>query len=72
MKSPDTLTRWFDQGGEDAEYATLMADIKGAEREKTEQYPLLAMSDLTLDPKPLATGAYGQVTRHVFAAHVLR
>ena len=53
------------QGGDDAEFATLMADIKGAEREKTDQYPILAMTDLTLDPKPLATGAYGQVRVHM-------
>eukprot|EP00960_Hanusia_phi_P077579 768714-Hanusia_phi.AAC.7 len=48
-------------GGEDAEYATLMTGLKG--KPDRPKYQILNMEEFKLDPKPLASGAYGQVFR---------
>lgn len=46
------------QGGEDAQFATMMTGLKGQNQPK---YQMLNMNEFRLDPKPLASGAYGQV-----------
>ena len=46
-------------GGEEAELATLMTGLKGKPRQA--RYRMLDVTELRLDPKPLASGAYGQV-----------
>eukprot|EP00281_Chroomonas_sp_CCMP1168_P035973 CAMPEP_0206243266 /NCGR_PEP_ID=MMETSP0047_2-20121206/17518_1 /ASSEMBLY_ACC=CAM_ASM_000192 /TAXON_ID=195065 /ORGANISM="Chroomonas mesostigmatica_cf, Strain CCMP1168" /LENGTH=437 /DNA_ID=CAMNT_0053668379 /DNA_START=39 /DNA_END=1349 /DNA_ORIENTATION=+ len=59
------------EGGEDADYASRMNDYKRAAKgrakgRRREDYNLLSMAELRLDPKPIATGAYGQVFRGVW------
>ena len=47
------------QGGEEAELATLLTGLKSKAR--APKYRMLDVTELRLDPKPLASGAYGQV-----------
>lgn len=57
------------EGGEDARYATMMTELKGVpDKTKTgaNQYKILDLGELQLDPKPLASGAYGQVFKGVW------
>jgi len=51
------IAQFQQAGGEDAEYATMMTGLKGTSR----PYQMLEISEFNLDPKPLASGAYGQV-----------
>jgi len=46
-------------GGEDASFATMMTGLKG-QKDKA-KYQMLDISEIRLDHKPLASGAYGQV-----------
>ena len=56
-----TIEEFQRQGGEAAEYTTMMLELTKSQEARREKYPKLTMSEFTLDPKPLATGAYGQV-----------
>ena len=57
-----TIEEFQRQGGEAAEYANMMTELtKSQEQQRETEYPKLSMSEFVLDPKPLATGAYGQV-----------
>jgi hypothetical protein len=47
-------------GGEDAEHARMMSDLR-AEEARARSYQRLAFSELHLDPDPIAKGAYGSV-----------
>jgi len=47
------------QGGEEAELASLLTGLKS--KPKAARYRMLDVTELRLDPKPLASGAYGQV-----------
>jgi hypothetical protein len=39
----------------------MMTELTKSQEQQRQGYPTLKMSEFTLDPKPLATGAYGQV-----------
>mmetsp|Transcript_32605 Transcript_32605/g.75882 ORF Transcript_32605/g.75882 Transcript_32605/m.75882 type:complete len:683 (-) Transcript_32605:110-2158(-) len=54
------IAQFQQTGGEDAEYATMMTGLKGSPG-MSRAYQNLEMSEFNLDPKPLASGAYGQV-----------
>jgi len=56
------------EGGEEAEYTQMMMEMKSNSDSKP-KYKILAMSEFALDPKPLATGAYGQVFKGVWTTH---
>lgn len=56
-------------GGEEAQYATMMTEkhrSQDAAKAKAKQYRILDLTELQLDPKPLASGAYGQVFKGVW------
>ena len=61
-----TIEEFQKQGGEAAEYTTMMLELTKSQEARREQYPKLTMSEFKLDPKPLATGAYGQVFKGVW------
>jgi len=42
----------------------MMTELTKSQEQLREKYPKLTMAELVLDPKPLATGAYGQVRMH--------
>jgi len=60
----DAIAKFQKQGGEDAEYANMINQMK--DTKKRAKYPILRISEFDLDPNPIATGAYGQVFRGVW------
>jgi hypothetical protein len=61
-----TIEEFQKQGGEAAEYANMMTELTKSQEQQRQAYPSLSMAEFTLDPKPLATGAYGQVFKGVW------
>eukprot|EP00277_Geminigera_cryophila_P013599 CAMPEP_0179451352 /NCGR_PEP_ID=MMETSP0799-20121207/35440_1 /TAXON_ID=46947 /ORGANISM="Geminigera cryophila, Strain CCMP2564" /LENGTH=564 /DNA_ID=CAMNT_0021246593 /DNA_START=204 /DNA_END=1895 /DNA_ORIENTATION=- len=61
-----TIQEFQRQGGEAAEYANMMTELTKSQEQLREKYPTMTMAELVLDPKPLATGAYGQVFKGIW------
>ena len=69
-----TIAEFQRQGGEAVEYASMMTELTRSmekSRSQEEKYPKLSMGEFSLDPKPLATGAYGQVYKGVWESRNL-
>jgi len=61
-----TIQEFQRQGGEAAEYANMMTELTKSQEQQRQQYPTMTLSEFELDPKPLATGAYGQVFKGIW------